>query len=162
MVTEKVNTVPKEYHAINIFISVNNAAKAIEFYKNAFGAEEKSRYEMPDGRIMHAELKMGDSTLQLSDESLDPESYIKSPSTLNATSCLIHLYVDNVDSVFESAIKAGAQVKIKLDNMFWGDRYGQVQDPFGHIWSIATRIENVAPDIIKERAAQMAAHLNEK
>ncbi|MBX3708878.1 MAG: VOC family protein [Gammaproteobacteria bacterium] len=154
--TEKIKSIPDGYHSINIYILVNDAAQAINFYQTAFGVQEKSRFVTPDGKIMHAELQIGDSTLQLSDEFQEHESDIKSPHSIKVTSCIIHLYVQDVDKIFESAIKAGAKIKRNLDNMFWGDRYGQLIDPFGHIWSIATRIESVTPDQVKERAAKFA------
>lgn len=154
--TEKIKSIPDEYHSINIYIVVNGAAQAINFYQTAFGAQEKSRFVTPDGKIMHAELQIGDSTLQLSDEFQEHESDIQSPHSLKATSCIIHLYVQDADKVFESAIKAGAKIKRNLDDMFWGDRYGQLIDPFGHVWSIATRIESVTPEQVKERAAKLA------
>lgn len=150
--TENIKPIPDDYHSINIYIAVKGAAEAIKFYQQAFSAQEKSRFEMPDGRIMHAELQIGDSTLQLSDEFPEQGCGVTAPGT---TSCIIHLYVKDVDAVFESAIKAGAKVKRDVDNMFWGDRYGQVEDPFGHIWSIATKIEDVTPEQLKERATQL-------
>src|SRR5262245_24145142 len=121
---EKVNPIPHGYHSINIYIPLKDAAKAIAFYQAAFGGQEKSRFELPDGKIMHAEIQIGDSTLQLSDEVLDHEFRLLSPLALNGRSCIIHLYVKDADAVFASAIKAGAIVKKPLENVFWGDRYG--------------------------------------
>jgi PhnB protein len=111
--TEKIKSIPDAYHSINVYIAVNDAAQAIKFYQTAFGAQEKSRFAMPNGKIMHAELEIGDSTLQLSDEFQDHENEIRSPHSLNATSCIIHLYVQDADKVFEAAIKAGAKVAIQ-------------------------------------------------
>lgn len=154
--TNKVNPIPDGYHSINTFITVKEAEKAIVFYKNAFDAQEKSRFNMPDGRVMFAELQIGNSTFQLADEF--PEyGKIASPHSLNGTSCIIHLYVEDADAVFDAAIRAGAKVKTKLEDMFWGDRYGQVEDPFGHIWSISTRIKNIPPDQLKEFLSQLVS-----
>src|SRR5262245_18038134 len=118
---EKLKAIPDGNHSINVYIAVNDAGAAIKFYQAAFGAREKSLFAMPDGKIMHAELAIGDSTLQLSDEFPEHETGVLSPSSLKATSCIIHLYVEDADAVFASAIKAGAKVKKPLENMFWGD-----------------------------------------
>lgn len=150
----KVSPIPDGYHTVNMYISVDDAARAIEFYKEAFGALEKSRYEMPDGRILFAELQIGDSTLQVANEFPEHATGVASPTTLNATSCIIHLYVRDTDAVFASALKAGATLKTAVENTFWGDRYGQLIDPFGHIWSIATRQEEVMPSLVNERLKQ--------
>lgn len=158
--TEKVKFTPDGYHSINTYIVLKDAEKAILFYQEAFGAHEKSRFNMPNGKILFAELQLGDSTLQLSDEFSEHECGVASPHSLNGTSCIIHLYVKDVDAVFESSIKAGAKVKRQLENMFWGDRYGQVEDPFGHIWSISTRIKNITPDQLKEYVSQLAMQGN--
>jgi len=160
--TEKIKPIPDGYHAINIHIALKDAAKAITFYKEAFGAEEKIRFNMPDGRIMFAELRIGDSTLQLSNEVPEHEFGLASPLSLKGTNCIIHLYVKDADVVFESAIKAGAKVKRQIDNMFWGDRYGQLEDPFGYLWSISTRIEEVTPQQLKDRLSQLFAEANQK
>lgn len=153
--TKQVEPIPSGYHTINVYIALNNATKAIQYYKEAFGAVEDCRFEAPDGKIMFAELKIGDSTLQLSDEFFEHEFSIRSPHTLKGTNCIIHLYVPDVDTVFKSAINAGAKVKKELEDMFWGDRYCQLEDPFGYIWSISTRIRNITHDQIKQSLAQM-------
>ena len=150
-----VNLIPEKYHSINVYIAVKNAREAILFYQKAFGAVEKSRFEFPDKRILFAELQIGNSTMQISDEFSEREVSIASPQSLNGTSCAIHLYVDNADQVFSSAIQAGAKIKMGLENTFWGDRYGQVQDPYGHIWSIATRVEHLQPEELKKRVSAL-------
>lgn len=153
--TNIINPIADGYHAINIHLTVNDAVSAIEFYKKAFGAEEKSRYNLPDGKIMFAELGIGDCTLQLSNEVLNHTLGLASPLTLKGTSCIIHLYVNDVDAVFGAAIGAGAKVKQSIENVFWGDRYGQLEDPFGHLWSISTKIENVTKQQLNERLNQL-------
>lgn len=158
---EKVKPIPDNHHSLNIHIALKDAQEAMHFYKNAFGAEERSRFNLPDGKIMFAELKIGDSILQLSNEVSNHEFGLASPPSLQGTTCIIHLYVKDVDSVFESAIKAGAKVKRQLDNMFWGDRYGQLEDPFGHLWSISTRIEEVTAQELKDRFNQLFTSINQ-
>lgn len=141
-------------------LTVKDAARAIEFYKKAFGAEEVMRLSDPGGQgIMHAELKIGNSVIFLSDEY--PEMNTRSPQTLGGATGGIYISVEDVDSVFKKAVKAGAQVEMEVENMFWGDRMGSVIDPFGHHWSIATHKEDVSDEELKRRMdefyAQMAA-----
>jgi len=133
---------------------VRGGAKAIEFYKTAFGAEEICRMAGPDGQsLMHAEIKIGDSLVFLCDEF--PEWGSKSPQLLGGSPVTIHLDVINADAAFEKATKAGATIAMPLQDMFWGDRYGKVIDPFGHQWSIAHHIEDVSPEEMKKRMAAM-------
>jgi PhnB protein len=133
------------YHTITPLLTVKNAQQAIDFYKLAFGAEERMRMPGPDGSIMHAELVIGDSTLMLSDAIQQPE-----------TRSTLHVYVDDCDSLYQRAIAAGGRSKLEPADMFWGDRFGQLEDPFGNLWSIATHKEDVAPDEMARRAAQEA------
>lgn len=154
---EKVSSIPEGYHSVNVYIAVKNAREAILFYQQAFSAIEKLRFEFPDGRILFAELQIGNSTLQISDEFPEREVAIASPQSLNGTCCAIHLYVDDADRVFSSAIQAGGTVKRSLENTFWGDRYGQVQDPYGHIWSIATRVAHLQPEELKKSVSALIA-----
>jgi uncharacterized glyoxalase superfamily protein PhnB len=128
----------------------NGAADAIEFYKNAFGAIELARLPMPDGKIAHAMMRIGDSAIMLNDEF--PEWGSVSPVTLKGTPVTVHLYVPDADAQFQRAVDAGATVKMPLADMFWGDRYGVLEDPFGHRWSIATHMRDVPPE---ELAAAM-------
>ena len=124
------------------------AADAIEFYKKAFGAQETMRLPGPDGRLMHAAVRIGDSMVMLVDEM--PEWGALGPKALKGSPVTIHLMVDNVDEVYARAIAAGASAKMPVADMFWGDRYGQVVDPFGHVWSIATHVRDLTPEEILE------------
>jgi PhnB protein len=144
-----VKPIPSGCHSLNTYLCVRNSDKAIDFYKKAFGAQEVSRMIGPDGKVMHAELRIGDSILMLSDEF--PEMGNKSPQTLGGSACTVMLYTENVDSLWDQAVKAGAEVKMPLNNMFWGDRFGSMVDPFGHNWSMAQHIEDVSPEEMKKR-----------
>jgi PhnB protein len=154
----KVNAIPPGYHSITPYLVVNEASRAIEFYKQAFGAKETVRMGGPGGKVGHAELKIGDSMLMLSDEM--PGSGTRSPQSLGGSPVSIFMYVESVDSVFNQAVKAGAKADMPPQDMFWGDRFGKLTDPFGHSWAIATHIEDVAPQEMEKRAqaamAQMA------
>ena len=152
----KVRRVPKGYHTTTPHLVVKGAAKAIQFYKKAFGAKELSRLPGPDGQtIMHAELQIGDSRIFLNDEF--PEWGAMSPASLGGSPVTIHLYVENADTLFKRAVKAGANATMPIQNMFWGDRYGKVTDPFGHQWSIASHFEDVTLKEMKARAAKAFA-----
>ena len=135
-----VKPVPQGYHTVTPYLTVNDAAKAIEFYKKAFGAKERVRMEGPPGKIAHAEIQVGDSMIMLSDEF--PGSKIRTPNSLGGTTTNIFLYVENVDSLFNQAVQAGAEADMPPSDMFWGDRYAKLTDLFGHAWSIATHIED--------------------
>jgi PhnB protein len=154
----KVNAIPSGYHSLTPYLVVNDASRAIDFYKQAFGAKETVRMGGPGGKIGHAELKIGDSMLMLSDEM--PGSGNRSPQSLGGSPVSVFMYVENVDSVFDQAVKAGAKADKPPEDMFWGDRFGHLTDPFGHLWAIATHIEDVAPEEMRKRAqaamAQMA------
>ncbi|HET6371675.1 MAG TPA: VOC family protein [Candidatus Polarisedimenticolia bacterium] len=144
--------VPEGFHTVTPHLIVKGAAAAIDFYKKAFGAEEIHRMPGPDGSVMHAEIKIGDSRLMINDEfpsygKLGPKSIGGSPVTL-------HLYVTDVDALFDRAVKAGAKATMPLADMFWGDRYGQVEDPYGHQWSLGTHKEDLTPE---ETIARMKA-----
>jgi PhnB protein len=141
---DKVQAVPAGFHTLTPHLTVRNADKALEFYKNALGAEVLGAARMPDGRIMHAALRVGDSMLMLNEEM--PEYGGLSPQSLNGTGVTIHIYTDNVDEAFNRAVSAGAQVKMPLMDQFWGDRYGLVQDPFGHKWSLATHVKDLSAE----------------
>ena len=148
--------IPEGYHTVTPYLAVEDAAKAIEYYKRAFGAKERVKMEAPDGKIGHAELEIGDSLVMLSDPF--PQGSTKPPKELGGTSGSVFLYVEDVDSVVQDAVDAGATITMPVDNQFWGDRFGTVTDPFGHLWSIATHIEDVPPEEMAERAkAAMAA-----
>ena len=134
---------PQGYHSITPTIIVRDAAKAIDFYKEAFGAEEIGRMAGPDGAIMHAEIQIGDSRVMLGEE--NEQWGTRSPLSTNGNPGSLHIYVENADASFDRAIKAGAQVRYPLEDAFWGDRYGKVTDPFGHEWAIATRVKDLTP-----------------
>lgn len=156
-----VKPIPDGFRAITPYIIVKDSARAIEFYKRAFDAVEVSRHTTPDGMIMHASLTIGDSRLMLSDEFSDSGG-LRSPQSLGGATCVLHLYVDDVDALFARALEAGATVEMPLMDAFWGDRYGQVIDPFGHRWSMATHIKDLTDREIEQAgAAAMAAMANQ-
>jgi PhnB protein len=142
--------IPEGYRTLTTYLVVDDAAKAIEFYKRAFGAEERVRMAAPGDKIGHAELQIGDSLLMLADAF--PQSSTKPPKELGGTSASVFMYVEDVDEVVKQAIDAGATVVTEVEDQFWGDRFGTVADPFGHSWSIATHVEDVDPAEIAERA----------
>jgi PhnB protein len=147
--------IPQGFHSVTPYLTLNDAARALDFYKRAFGAQEIMRMEAPGGKIGHAEIKIGDSIIMLADEM--PGSGCQSPQTLGGTTNGIFLYVDNVDSVYSQAVSAGAQAEAQPADMFWGDRYGRLKDPFGHSWSLATHIEDVAPADMQKRMQEAMA-----
>jgi PhnB protein len=147
------SAVPAGYHTVTPYLVVRDAAKAIDFYKRAFGATEVMRMAMPDGKIMHAEIKIGDSHVMLTDE--NPQWGCTSPLTLGGVATSILLYVDSVDSRFKQALDAGAKEMRPLQNQFWGDRMGTLTDPFGHVWSLATHFEDVSPEEMHRRGQEM-------
>lgn len=153
-----VNPIPEGYHSLTPYLAVDNAAEAIEYYKLAFGARERIRMPAPDGRIAHAELEIGNSVLMLSD-SFEQGSY-RAPKELGGTSAGVLLYVDDVDAVVQQAVDAGATVTMPVDDMFWGDRYGTIRDPFGHAWQVATHKEDLSPEEMAERAKEAMTSLS--
>jgi PhnB protein len=148
--------IPEGYHTATPYLAVDDAAEAIEYYTKAFGAKERVRMETPDGKIGHAELEIGDSLVMLSDPF--PQSSTRPPKELGGTSVSVFLYVEDVDAFVKQAVEAGATVTMEVADQFWGDRFGSFTDPFGHLWSIATHVEDVPPEEMAERAkAAMAA-----
>jgi PhnB protein len=146
----RVNPIPEGHHTVTPYLTLKNTAAALDFYKKAFGAEELYRMPGPDGQsIMHAEMKIGDSMVMLGEEC--PDMGVVSPLALNNSPVTVHLYVENADAVFQRAVSAGAETMMPPTDMFWGDRFAKVKDPFGHRWSIATPIEDVPPDQMMER-----------
>jgi PhnB protein len=137
-----VQAIPKGYHSLTPYMTVRDATRAIEFYKQAFGATERGIMKGPDGKVMHAELVIGDSIVMLADEF--PEFGSLSPQSTGGAGMGLHIYVEDVDSAFERAVKAGANVEMPVSDMFWGDRYGKLRDPFGHKWSIATHTADLS------------------
>lgn len=151
--TSNVKAIPEGYHSITPFLIVKNCADAIEFYRNAFGAEEHFRMNMPDGKVGHAELKIGDSVFMLADEF--PEMKSLSPKSIGGSPVSMYVYVQDVDAMFNTAVTAGAVALDGVKDQFWGDRHGRLEDPYGHLWSIATHKKDLSPDEMK-RAAEAA------
>jgi len=148
--------IPEGYHTVSPYLAVDDAARAIEYYARAFGAKEVVRMDGPGGTIAHAELEVGDSRIMLSDPF--PQASTQPPKELGGTTASVFMYVEDVDAVVKQAVDAGATVTMEVADQFWGDRFGTVTDPFGHVWSIATHVEDVPPDEMAERAkAAMAA-----
>jgi PhnB protein len=152
-----VQPIPEGYHSLTPYLAVEDADKAIEFYKDAFGAQELLRMPGPDGKIAHAELQIGDSKLMLSDPF--PQSNVKPPAERGGPTGSIFMYVEDVDAIFEQGQRAGAQVVSELEDMFWGDRFGTLSDPFGHVWSIATRKEDLSEEEMAERSKTAMAEM---
>ncbi len=147
-----VKPIPDEYPQVTPYLCVEGAGAAIEFYGTVFGATERMRMPAPDGRIGHAELQIGDSMIMLSDEY--PEMGVRGPKTIGGTPVTMSIYVEDVDEVFDRAVKAGAKALSPVQNQFYGDRSGQFEDPFGHRWSVASHIEDVPPEEMAKRAAE--------
>lgn len=151
---KKVLTIPKGYQSITPYLIVDNAVRAIDFYKKAFAAKEVMRLERPDKKIAHAELKLGDAKIMLADQC--PEKMKASNLTQNSGKAIsIHLYVKSVDEVMKKAVSLGANLVKPVEDMFYGDRSGMLEDPYGHQWMISTHIEDVTPAKLKKRAAEM-------
>jgi PhnB protein len=153
--TKKVSPIPKGYHTVTPGIAVRNAGDALVFYKKAFGAKEKARMPGPDGKIMHAEIMIGDSHIMVGEE--NPQMNNPSPQSLNGTPVGLYVYVRDADKVFNQAVNAGATVTMPVMDQFWGDRAGQVTDPFGHKWWIATRKRNLSSKEMKKAAEEWFA-----
>jgi PhnB protein len=145
-----VQPIPTGFHSVQPYLVVNDAAREIDFYQRAFGAKENFRMAGPDGKIGHAEIKIGDSIIMLADEM--PQSGTRSPRSLGGTTCGIFVYVPDVDATFKQAVSAGAKQDQPVQDQFWGDRYGRLTDPFGHSWSVATHKEDVSPEELKKRS----------
>jgi PhnB protein len=149
--------IPEGYNTVTPYLAVDDAAQAIEYYKKAFGAKERMRMETPDGKIGHAELEIGDSMVMLSDPF--PQATTRPPKELGGTSGSVFMYVEDVDAVVKQAVDTGATITMEVADQFWGDRFGSIQDPFGHSWSIATHVEDVPPEEMAERAKQAMAEM---
>jgi PhnB protein len=146
-----VNPIPKGYHSVTPYLIVNGAARAIEFYKNVFGATEVMRMADPSGKVGHAEIKIGDSVIMLADE--HPEMGHRSPQSLGGSPVGILVYLEDVDATVEKAVGAGAKLERPVQDQFYGDRSGQIRDPFGHVWTVSTHKEDVPPEEMEKRAA---------
>lgn len=154
---QKVQAIPEGFHTLTPHLIVRNAEQAIEFYQKAFGAELKGIAKMPDGKVMHALLRFGDSNLMLNDEM--PEYGALSPQSNGGSSTTVHIYTKDADSAFNRAVSAGAQVKMPLMDQFWGDRYGTVTDPYGHQWSIATHVKDMSPEEMQRAQDEAMANM---
>ena len=146
--------IPEGMHSVTPHLVCEGAADAIEFYKKAFNAIELSRLPAPDGKVMHASIRIGNSTVMLVDDA--PTWGMLGPKALKGSPVYIHLYVEDVDAFTAQAVAAGAKVTMPIADMFWGDRYGQLEDPFGHRWSVATHVKDVSPDDVRQAMKQMS------
>lgn len=149
-----VKAIPDGYHSVTPFLSIKDAEKAIKFYQKAFGAKVIELHKTPDGKVMHSVIKIGTSLMMIADEFPESGCGMASPATLNGTSVGLHLYVEDVDATFNQAVSAGATINRPVQDMFWGDRYGQLQDPFGHRWSISTHKFDPTPAQIEKGAQE--------
>lgn len=147
----KAKPIPEGYSTLTPYLIIRNAAQAIEFYRQAFGAEEVVRMPMPDGKVGHAEMKIGNSMFMLADEM--PEEGFSSPQTLNGTAVSFLIYAEDVDTAFQRAVEAGAKVLRPVKDQFYGDRTGTLADPFGHVWTIGTHVEDVSFEEVQKRMA---------
>lgn len=145
--------VPDTHHSITPYLIISGAAEAIAFYKEVFGAEELMRLDTPGGTIGHAEIKIGDSIVMLSDE--NPEMGAKGPGAYGGSPVMMHLYIEGVDGVVERAVAAGAELVRPVQDQFYGDRSGMIKDPFGYVWNVSMHVEDVSPEEIERRMAEM-------
>lgn len=153
---DAVSAIPEGYHTVTPYLIIDGASHAIDFYKEAFGATEVFRLNQPDGKVGHAELLIGDSYIMLADEF--PDMGIRSPRALGGSPVGLMLYLDDVDAVVARALAAGAKLVKPIENQFYGDRSGQLEDPFGHGWTIATHVEDVPPEELERRMAAATPH----
>ena len=151
--SKKFEPVPKAFHTVTPYLAINGAAEAIEWYKKAFNAKELEREQGPDGKLIHGRIQIGDSIIMLSD--IFPGAIHKDPRELGAASVTLHVYSKNVDALWKKAVEAGAKVNMQLDDMFWGERYGQLTDPFGHAWSLSMRIQMSPKEMERKRQEAM-------
>ena len=150
--SKDVKKIPDGYHTVTPYIVLDDAAGAIEFYKRAFGAEERGRMPMPDGRLMHAEIQIGNSIIMMSSEFPEMGSTAKSPKKAGFGTGSLMIYTEDIDGLYQRAIEAGATEVMAPQDMFWGDRYAKVIDPFGHEWQIGTHLEDVSMEEMAKRA----------
>jgi PhnB protein len=149
-----VKPIPDEYPQLMPYLIVEGAARAIEYYKGALGASERLRMDAPDGRVGHAELQIGDAMVMLADA--NPDMDMPGPRSIGGTPVTLHLYVEDADAVFDSAVQAGAKPLRPMEDRFYGDRSGQFEDPYGHRWNVATHVEDVSEEEVQRRLAAMA------
>ena len=148
-----VKAIPEGYHTVTPYLTINGAAKAIDYYKRAFGATEVMRFPGPDGRIAHAEIQIGNSRVMLGDT--NPQMQQRDPKALGGSSSGLMIYVNDVDAVFMRAFEAGGNVRDAVKDQFYGDRSGTFEDPFGHVWTVATHVEDVSEKELQKRMQQM-------
>ena len=153
--SEQVKAIPDGFHSVTPGLAVRGGAEALEFYKAAFGAEVIARMDTPDGKVMHAEFRIGNSIVMLGEEC--PDWGVSAPETLGGSPVSLNIYVEDCDAVFNRAVEAGATVKMPVADMFWGDRYGKVTDPFGHSWGILTHVKDLTEEEVKAAAAEAMA-----
>jgi PhnB protein len=153
----KVQAIPKGYHTVTPNVVLSDATKAIDFYKKALGAEEIMRMPGPDGRIMHAEIRIGNSVVMLCDEM--PEMGVKSPKSYGGSPVGFYVYVEDVDAAWKRAVDAGAKPVMPLADMFWGDRTGRLEDPFGHTWSLSQHVQDLTPEEMRKGQEAFFAQL---
>jgi PhnB protein len=151
----KVSYIPKDYNTVTPYLVIKGAAQAIDYYKKVFGATETVRMNGPDGKVGHAELKIGNSIIMVADENPNLGQGHTSATTIGGSPVSLYLYFPDVDRVFERAVAEGAKVLKPVENQFYGDRNGFLQDPFGHLWGVATHVEDVSPQDMKERMQKM-------
>jgi PhnB protein len=149
-----VSPIPEGYRRVTPYLIVDGAAAAIDFYASVFGATERMRMDAPEGRVGHAELEIGDSVVMLADE--HPEMNARGPRSTGGTPVSLHMYVEDADSIFERAVEAGAKALRPVEDQFYGDRLGSLEDPFGHHWHVATHVEDVSPDEMSKRMEDAA------
>jgi len=150
----KLSPIPPGMHSVTPYLAISGATQALEFYKKAFGAKELARQELPDGKLMHAMMKIGDSVIMMADEF--PGSELRSPTNAGSTTVMLHVYTKDVDKLWNRALAAGAKVGMPLDDVFWGERYGQLEDPFGHRWTLSMRIKMSRQEKEARQKAAMA------
>ncbi|MGH2403619.1 MAG: VOC family protein [bacterium] len=153
-----VKPIPEGLHTVTPHLAISGAAAAIEFYRKAFGAQEMHRSLGPDGKsVIHAEIRIGDSAIFLADEM--PGMGERSPKSLGNTTVVLNLFVEDADALWKRAVEAGAEIKLPIMDAFWGDRYGLVADPFGHVWALATHKEDLTPEELERRAREFFAKM---
>jgi len=151
-VVKKVQPIPKGYHSVTAYLSIRDAGQALEYYKKAFGAKELLRMQGPDGKVGHAEIQIGDSHVMMADES--PNMGFLGPLSRGGTTVQLMIYVRDVDGTVDKAVAAGGKLKRAVENQFYGDRSGTIEDPFGHVWTIATHVEDVPPAEMRRRSEE--------
>jgi uncharacterized glyoxalase superfamily protein PhnB len=157
----KVRAIPEGYHTATPYLVIRGVARALDFYKKAFGAVERHRIPGPSGLLMHAEMTIGDSFIMMCDEMPQMERWV-SPDSLKGTTAAVHLYVEDTDAVVNRAVAAGAKISMPPTDMFWGDRFAKLTDPFGHEWTVATHQHDYTPEEMKQKSAEFFKYISQK